>query len=196
MKTLTLTTKADFNAEKGPKTLFWGDAVIVTADGTEVALSTLNPTYAGIDDSPEDGLDYYGGPVKIAGRAFKHNLPANPTESEVEGTVTFDLTGLDAVRFKAEVGGDYPLGDETQRRKSLSFRTTGKTARYLTVIEPYEDQAVVEKVTASSADEVTVELTDGRVHVLSFTNLEQGTDLGVTIREYRDGELVREESSE
>jgi hypothetical protein len=32
--------------------------------------------------------------------------------------VRIDLSGIDAVRFKSVIGGDYPLGNEAQRRKT------------------------------------------------------------------------------
>lgn len=124
------------------------------------------------------------------------SVPANPADKNVDGTITLDLTKLNASRFKAYVGGDYPLGNEAERRKSLSFRTTGKTTQYLTVVEPFEAESVIAKVTADSANEVTVELKDGRTHKLNFQGLEKGEDLKVTIQEFKGGDLVREETQE
>jgi hypothetical protein len=193
LKTLTLTTRTDASPKK--KTLFWGNPVIVTRDGNEIALSELDLTTDQIADVPEPGKDYYGGPVKMSGLPMVGNVPANPVEENVDGTITVDLTKLNAVRFKAFVGGDYPLGNEAERRKTLSFRTTGKQAQYLTVVEPFEAESKVKSVTAASANEVTVELKDGRTHVVKLQGLEQGEDLRVTIREFKDGVLVREEEA-
>jgi hypothetical protein len=39
-------------------------------------------------------------------------------DSSQPGMVRIDLSGIDAVRFKSVVGGDYPLGNEAQRRKA------------------------------------------------------------------------------
>ncbi|MEI6892389.1 MAG: heparinase II/III family protein [Pontiella sp.] len=193
VKTLTLTTQ--FDARSGAKkTLFWGNPVLIAKDGTETPLSELNLAYKNITDVPAVGKDYYGGPVKIAGLQMDHTIPANPVKEKVDGTITIDLTQQDAVRFKAYVGGDYPLGNEAARRKSLSFRTTGKQTQYLTVIEPYEDQNRVKRVTAVSANEVTIDLVDGRTHVLKFQGLEDGKDLQVSIQEFKDGKLIREET--
>lgn len=201
VKTLTLTTKAEFKMEappmdgvsRIPKTLFWADPVVVLKNGQEIPLSELKPRYHKIDDSPKSGVDYRGGPIKIAGRHFSHSLPANPTVSLEEGTIIIDLKGLNAVRLKSHVGGDYPVGDETWRRKSLSFRTTGKQARYLTVIEPFEKESVVESVVAKSANKLTVTLKDGRKQVITFQGLEKGEDIQATIQEFKDGKLVRKE---
>ncbi|VGO15335.1 hypothetical protein PDESU_03918 [Pontiella desulfatans] len=192
IKTLTLTTKAEFKPD-APKTLFWANPVIVTADGKELNLSDFKLAFSQIDDQPESGSDYYGGPIKIAGRLFEASVPANPLQSGEEGTVTLDLTGLNAVRFTAHVGGDYPLGDETWRRKSLSFRTDGKQARYLTVIEPFEKDGVIASVEAASANEVDVKLKDGRTQKISIQNLEKGKEISVTIREFKNGTFIREE---
>lgn len=192
LKTLTLTSRAEFK-EKAPKTLFWGDPVMVTADGRELKLSDLELRFDQIDDAPESGVDYYGGPVKIAGNEFVDTVPANPLKSGETGSVTVDLSGLSAVRFKASVGGDYPLGDETWRRKSLSFRTSGSQARYLTVIEPFEKESVVESVVAQSANELAVTLKDGREHVITISGLEKGENLQARIQEFVNGKLVGEE---
>ncbi len=191
VKTLTLTTKTDADPKK--KTLFWGRPVVVTKDGKEIPLSELAPAFDQIDSTPESGVDYYGGPVKISGLPMAQSVPANPTVKNADGTITVDLSKLNAVRFKAYVGGDYPLGSEAERRKTLSFRSTGRQTRYLTVVEPYEAESKVKKVTASSADELTVELIDGRTHKLTFEGLEQGEDLRVAVKEFKDGKLVREE---
>jgi hypothetical protein len=192
LETLTLVTKTDARAN-AKKTLFWGNPVIVTKDGKEISLSDLKLSYDQIRNDPESGVDYYGGPIKMAGLPISHSVPANPVKENVDGTVSIDLTGLNAVRFKAFIGGDYPLGDETQRRKSLSFRTTGKQTQYLTVIEPFEDESVVKNVMAKSANELTVVLKDGRTHELTITGLETGKDFHVKVREFKNGKLVREE---
>ena len=45
-------------------------------------------------------------------------LPAEPVNAgfETPAQYTFDLDGLQAVRLKTVIGGDYPLGDEAERR--------------------------------------------------------------------------------
>jgi hypothetical protein len=168
--------------------------VIITADGSAIPLSDLKLNYDQIAEVPTVGKDYYGGPVKIAGLPMVGSIPANPVKENIDGTITIDLAGLNAVQFKAFVGGDYPLGNEAERRKTLSFRTTGKQTNYITVIEPFEDRNLIKNVTATSANEVTIELKDGRTHILTFQGLEKGTDLTSSIKEFKNGELVREET--
>ncbi len=192
---LTLTTRAEFKSN-APETLFWGNPVIITADGNELKLSDLKLSFDQINNKPERGVDYFGGPVKIAGKQFDETVPANPLKSGETGTITVDLAGLNAVRFNASVGGDYPLGDETWRRKSLSFRTTGKTVQYLTVIEPFEEESLVKSVTAESANTLIVELKDGRTHRISFVGLERGKNITAEIREFKNGKLLKKEFHE
>ncbi len=193
VKTLTLTTKTSADA-RSKKTLFWGNPVIITADGKTVELNELDLSYDQIRNDPASGVDYYGGPIKMAGLPIAHSVPANPVKEDVDGTVTVDLSGLNAVRFKAYVGGDFPLGDEAQRRKTLSFRTTGKQTQYLTVVEPFEAGNVVKRVTAQSATHLTVELKDGRTHEITFQGLDKGEGITAAIKEYKNGKLVREET--
>ena len=63
---------------------------------------------------------------------------------------------------------------EQQRRRTYAVQTTGTQARFVTVVEPYEDQAMVACVEASDADTVRVTLKDGRVQTISVQRLEDG----------------------
>jgi hypothetical protein len=191
--TLTLTTRATFDGRR-PRTLFWGNPVIVTRDGRELPLADLDPVFAGIDTSPAPGKDYEGGPIKLQGRLFTRALPANPVESGAEGTITVDLSRLDAVRFTASVGGDYPVGDETQRRKTVAFRQDGETARFLTVIEPWEATPVVREVVADGPDRLRVMFGDGRSHEITIADLDADCPR-VTVVERRAGKELRRETA-
>ena len=113
----------------------------------------------------------------------------------MNGLVRVDLSGVNAVRFKATLGGDYPLGDETQRRKVFAVRAPdGNQARFLTVIEPYENQPMVKSAVATSADALRVELADGRVQEISLKNFDgSGKDIEVNLVESRSGQVVRRE---
>jgi hypothetical protein len=108
-----------------------------------------------------------------------------------------DLSGVNAVRFKAVLGGDYPLGDETQRRKVYAVRAAdGTEARFLTVIEPYENQPMVKSAVATSADSLRVELADGRVQEITLKNFDgDGRGIIATLTESRDGKIVRMETT-
>ena len=129
-----------------------------------------------------------------------------------------DLSGVNAVRFKATLGGDYPLGDESQRRKVTAIRAAGapvsdpassgtstetrrvgdrrSEARFLTVIEPYEDQPMVKSAVALSADKLRVELNDGRVQEIELQNFDgDGKNIVVQLTETKDGQTLRQEST-
>ncbi|MDF7823639.1 alginate lyase family protein [Pontiellaceae bacterium B12227] len=193
-KQLVLTTKVDNDRND---TIFWGNARLVLNDGSEVFLSTLPVEYNNIVMPGTQGLDYYGGPVKIAGELQSDSTPGMPDNTKEYGTITVDLSGLNAVAFKARLGGDFPLGDETQRLKTMAVRTNGTGARFLSVIEPHEAESMIKSVTAKSADELTVELIDGRVQEITISGLdhEENDQTIATVKEFKDGQLVREETS-
>jgi hypothetical protein len=119
--------------------------------------------------------DSNGGPIKVEGVSYKEALPAH---------TTIDLTGQNVIRFKARFGADYPHGDESQRRKTVVARVTGKEAHFITVIEPYEDKPVIKSATAT-ADRVRVELLDGRVQDINLKD--------VTMTESKEGIVLRHE---
>ena len=194
LKQLELETRTELSKQP---TLFWANARIVTKDGKEIALSELPVKFENIVQPKEAGKDYFGGPIKIVGNEYQSATPAQPAANDVSGIVSVDLSGVDAVRFKATLGGDFPLGDETQRRKVYAIRAAdAKEARFLTVIEPYEDQPAIKSVVATSADSLRVELADGRVQEISLKNFEgAGKDIEATLTESRDGKTIRTETT-
>ena len=179
----------------GRKSLFLANARLVTADGTEIPIAG-QPVTENIEAPANSGKDYYGGPVRIAGISSKNAIALQPGDSEKPAVLKIPLTGKKAVRFKAMLGGDYPLGDESANRKVYSIRSKGTGARFLTVIEPYENKAMVKSATATGPDSLRVELADGRVQQLTIQNLEgSGEGISVHISESRAGKPVRQEST-
>ncbi|QUL53413.1 hypothetical protein KDC22_23900 [Paenibacillus tritici] len=179
------------------KTVFWGDPYLETATG-RIYLSKLPLAAENTDPGNGPGVDYYGGPVRLDLKQFDKAIPANPMDTEQEGVIRVNLSGLGAFRFAASIGGDYPLGSEEDRRKVLSTRSTGTEARFITVIEPYEDQPVIISASAESADRMTVKLADGRVQILTIEGAEaSGDQVHVMLEEYEaDGSLLRREASQ
>ena len=157
---------------------------MVTEDGKEIPLSEL-PTKSVNAQQPKDsGKDYFGGPIKIVGIEYARSIPAEPTDDKQPAVITVDLSGIKATRFKAVLGGDYPMGNEAQRRKTYAIQSKGTQASFLTIIEPYEEKAMVKSAKAVSASELRVELNDGRVQEIKLSNLDgSGKDLGVSITE-------------
>jgi hypothetical protein len=195
VETLKLETRFDIRDEEN---IFWADAHIVTAAGEKIPLAELPLTYTDIRQPPVANKDYQQGPVKIQGIAYDNAIPGQPTKKQQAGTVTVDLRGVGAARFVATLGGDYPLGDESQRRKTfaVSAPEPSETARFLTLIEPHEGNPVVVSAEAVDADTLCVKLADGRVQTLKLKNF-TGADgqVEVHMSETRDGRLVREESA-
>ncbi|MGJ8654421.1 MAG: hypothetical protein ACSHX8_14265 [Opitutaceae bacterium] len=188
-KQLVLTTKTE---KPRNNTIFWGDARVVLKDGSEKYIHELPVSYNNILQPKAQGEDYYGGPVKIAGVPMDQSTAGMPENSKESGSVTVDLSGLNVDSFKTTLGGDFPLGDETQRRKTMAVRSQGKQARFLSVIEPYETDSMIKSVTAKSADELLVELNDGRVQEIKISGFE-ANDVQIAVRETRDGQLIRDE---
>jgi len=193
VKQLQLQTKVE---ESKLPTVFWASARVVTKSGAEIPLSKLPVKFINVLQPKEAGKDYAGGPVKIVGVEQKSVTPGQPQDEKQPGLVQVDLSGVDAVRFKTTLGGDYPLGDETQRRKIYAVRSQGKEARFLTLIEPFESHSVVKSARATSADQLRVELTDGRVQEITLHEFAgDGKSIQATIRETKDGQLLREEET-
>lgn len=194
LKQLELETRTELS--KKP-TLFWANARVVTKDGKEIPLGELSPKFENIEQPKEPGKDFFGGPITIAGNKYKSATSAQPRKNDEKAFVRVELSSLDAVRFKATLGSDFPLGNETQRRKVYAIRAPeGTEARFLTVIEPYEDQPMVKSAVATSADSLRVELADGRVQEITLKNFDgSGKDIVANITESRAGKMLRSETT-
>jgi hypothetical protein len=180
-------------ASKNP-TLFWANARVVLANGKEIALSELPLKTTNVKPTPQPGLDYFGGPIKIGGHEYKNAIPANMENMDEAGVITVDLSKLSAVRFKTVLGSDYPLGNEAARRKTFAVRSKGKTARYLTVLEPFETESVIQSVEATDANHLKVKLKDGRIQEITITGFEaEKGQTKVSVKELKDGKVIREE---
>ncbi len=193
-KKIVLRTK--LGGKPNNNSIFWGNAKLVLNDGSEVYLSSLNASYENVIKTKSNDVDYDGGPVKIGGALMTHSIPGMPDNFKEEASITFDIAGMDVVRFEAIIGSDFPLGDETARRKTINVRSKGKKARFLSVIEPYESESMIKSVTAESASDLLVELSDGRTQRIHISGLEgDGKKIEVSTREFVNGKLVRSETS-
>lgn len=193
-KKLELTTKTPGKVNNN--TVFWGDAKLILKDGSSVHVSSLPVFYDNVLIPEIKGKDYYNGPIKIGGEPMEYSTPGMPVNNRKTAKVTIDLRGLDVVRFEAKIGGDFPLGDESSRLKSMAVRTKGKQARYLSVVEPYENESVIKSVDAKNENELEVTLKDGRVQHITIKDIDSKTgNINVVVKEYKNGKLVREEQS-
>ena len=83
----------------------------------------------------------------------------------------------------------------TQTRRTLLLRCQGKTARFLTVLEPYKERAMVQRILATDAGELQVELADGRSQQISLRGLDgDGSQIAVEIRELANDMVTRQET--
>jgi hypothetical protein len=193
VKELDLETKVE-GAKKN--TLFWGNARIVTESGEEIPLSKLPVKFENVVQPPAVNKDYYGGPIKIVGTEFTQATPGEPANAKASGVVHVDLSAAHAVRFKATLGGAYPLGDAAQLRKTYSIRVEGTEARFLTLIEPFDRKSMIKSAHAIDADTFEVELNDGRVQQLTIRHLEgTGDDISVSLNETKNSQPARSETS-
>ena len=177
-------------------TLFWANARIVTADGKEIPLDSLPMTSKDTKQPADPGKDFGGGPIKIAGIPYEKAISAQPNDEKTPALTKVDLGGVKAVRFKATLGGDFPVGKETEDWKTVALRSSGKEARFLTLLEPFEKTRMIKSATASGPDSLHVELVDGRVQEIQLSNFEgDAKGLSVHMKETKGGKLLREEST-
>lgn len=190
---LELETKIEL---KSKPNLFWAEARIVTSDGKEIPLSQLPVQYENVLKPAGPGIDFFGGPIKIVGQLYKDAVSAQPRDETKPALIRLDLKGLNAVRFKSLIGGDYPLGNEAQRRKTYASQVEGTEAQFLTVIEPYELDSMIYSAVATSPDHLRVELKDGRAQEIEIRNFTgDGNEIEASIQESQGGKILRTETT-
>lgn len=195
-KELCIEVKTDRGKGKD-LSLMMADAVLQTADGRRIRLSSLGGTEQNVKPLPENGKDYEGGPVKLAGRAYTDVVGVEPDDVARAAVLRYHLDGLQAERLTAVLGCDYFVGDESQVRQTVGVRRQGKEACYVTLVEPYEDRAAVKAVRAVSEAEVEVELADGRMQRLRISGFYQpGETVRVEMEEWKDGRVLRREQTD
>ena len=176
------------------KTIFWGDPVIETVDHQKLAMSDLAYTCENTDEGCGIGKDYEGGRVTIQAEEFAKAIPAEPKDKTKWGIITLDLDGLNATRFHAVIGGDYPVGDESGKRRTVFQQQTGTSACFASVIEPHEGDAMIQSVQYAGPWSIKVTLADGREQIVSVQGIEN--NVRVLLAEYQNGTLIRKEETD
>ena len=179
-------------------TLFWADAVIETGDGKIIPLKDLpHQSVNVLPNKHPHNQDFEGGKINIAGLDYSSGLSAEPDKTGLDkpASHSFLLKGLNAVRLKAVIGGDYPVGPENERRVTIGVRQEAPSATFLTVIEPFEKEKMVESVSAASATTLTVTLRDGRSDLISIEGLESG-NARISVQRSSGGKITTRESSD
>ncbi|MDE7387338.1 MAG: hypothetical protein K2N28_09410 [Muribaculaceae bacterium] len=187
----------------GGKRSGWGknaamlvDCYLTTADGQRIDLSTLPAKYTNVNVLPTPTADYYGGPVKIAGRQYDDAIGLEPVDFSQPAAVEFDLSGIQATGLSGTIGSDYFTGDEEQLRKTVAVRQRGTKAKFITLIEPFESKPMVKSAEADDEGKITVTLTDGRKQKLEIQDFFNRSETPkVTIKEFKGRKLLREETT-
>ena len=128
-----------------------------------------------VDSGFSIGRDYENGRVLLSGQEATDAIPVSAMDHSKEAIIIFDLSGLAAVSLEAELGVDAFPGDEQQRRRTYAIQQTGTEARFVTVIEPFEKEAIVKAVETISADEVKIRLRNGSAQTVRVQGLTEGT---------------------
>jgi hypothetical protein len=175
------------------KSIFWGNPYIETKEGERIDLSQLELTYENTDLGYGTGIDYAKGPVKIQGELFEKAIPAEPKDYTREGMIQIDLTNIDAKRFVASIGSDYPVGEEVERRRTIVLRNQAEEARFITVLEPVEKDHLIKKVEAVNENQVVVYLEDKKVEI-KIEGLDQERP-SIQLNEWQADKLISQENA-
>lgn len=180
-----------FKAKQG---LFWGEAYVICDDGRRIDLVDMELSYENVDQGYGFGKDYEDGRVLITGVEYKNAIPTSPVDHDSPGVIKVNLSNLNPVRFVGRIGADGFPGDESQRRRTYAVRTKGNIARYITVIEPFENKKQVLLVEGNDENTVKVCLKQGIQQIVRIEGIEE-EQIAISMKEYSNGQLVGEENT-
>jgi hypothetical protein len=177
------------DSAKTKKTLFLGDAFIVSESEEKLYLSDLSIEMNNISPTIDSSTDYYGGEIKLEGITYKKAIGIEPDDPSLPSSIILDLRKLKgAVKFNCAIGGDYPLGKEDKQRRALSFRTYGKEAKYITILELHENNKMIDTAEAIDENRIKVTLKDGLTQEISFSNFyEENKEISVSFNQWKNG---------
>ena len=119
---------------KEQNTLFLADVWLVTAQGKNIKIPAERIHTENIKPVPVANQDYEGGNVVLSGTEYLSSIPVEPENAKQSAVLVINLENLNAVEFKGVLGGDFPVGEDSQVRKTVSYRTHGTEASYLSVL--------------------------------------------------------------
>ena len=95
---------------------------------------------------------------------------------------------------------NYPNGGKQRgirnnpERKTYGIRLTGKEGVFLNVMEPYQNNSVIEKIVSNAPNELTVFLVDGRKQTIVISGLKQNS-IKVNIKEFLGNKEINSEET-
>lgn len=189
VKELEIETRLD--RARNLQTIFLGSPQLLSDTGEAIQFTTSTENIA---PSAGDQLDYAGGEVVIFGRPHNTSIPAEPEDRKVPGSIRINLEGKNATRFKATLGGDYPVGGDDIHRKVIATRSIGSEAYFLSAVEFHEDQSVIKNIEAISQNEIRVERVDGKVDHFMINGLDSNSP-SVELTQQESGQTLVTEST-
>lgn len=156
-----------------PQAIFLGYAEFEKKDGTIVRLDKMKYQSKNLDNGYGIGRDYQNGRVLIEGEEYLYAIPCAPLDHAEESEIVVSLEE-EFLWFRFCIGVDAFPGDERNDRITYSIRTSGKTGRYITVMEPYETEHVIERVEGVGENEVRIYRKDGKVEGVLLIEGEMG----------------------
>lgn len=177
------------------KSIFWGNPYFVLENGDKKYLADMEYKTDNVDFGNGVGIDYDGGPVKIEMKRYDYAVPADVVDKNKEAVITISLSDMNVVRFVSDIGSDYPVGDESGRRRFVAQRKYGKQADFISILEPYEKDRMIKNVEKIGHNKICVELVDGRKQIVEAFDMDKGEKISVKVSEYINGECIRTETT-
>lgn len=165
----------DKQEPEAPKTLFLGNAYFIDEAGTRQYVYDLPYTAENVEEGHGKGVNYYGNDVVIEGIHDGRALPFEPEDPQAPASIKVNVPPGKCLRFTGEIGGDFLMGNHPERRRTISFRQTGRSASFITVLEPFKGKSRIRTAQADEKGNICIELEDGTRQTLSITGLSEGT---------------------
>ncbi|MNC00053.1 hypothetical protein D3C75_473690 [compost metagenome] len=141
-------------------TLFVTDAYVEEKSGLRTSLHECSLSCCNVWDSPAES-------VIIEGRTYHEPICINPIDSDQEAVLVIPVKHLQARILHFTLGANYPPTTAKYERKTVAIRQEGRKAEFITLIEPFEQDAMIRRAYLEEG-QVVVELKNGSVQRIRF----------------------------
>ncbi len=167
----------------------------IVAAGKTIPLSELDYTIEGAKKA-DYGRDYDGNVIDVAGKHYQNAVMIEAEKAETVIRINLNDTATD--KFVAYIGADHIDRWNDHERKTLQFRSKGKSFKRISILEPYQGSPQIKSARLLANDTLSIELQNGLVQEMRINEIASRPtdDISVSFAQLKDGNIISTQKAE